>query len=236
MSAVDKTDERVITPAALRVAPGVSLAERIYEVLRGAILEGTLRPGEAVVETELAEQAGVSKTPVREALRLLAHDGFVNVLARRGYVVKPLVLEEVAEIYALRSLLEPRIAAQAARRCAPSQLVRLRAVVDRYTAATDRREELLSSLALHNLLCHIAGESRVTLIDEQLVFEAHRFFFLQPEPIDTLTEFAVERYERLYEAIATADGEEAAASVEAILANVQDFFSEQFGRVRTILS
>ena len=236
MSVMSRRDTTVLTPEALRSAGGVSLADRISDVLRGAILEGKLRPGEGLVEIELAEQAGVSKTPVREALRLLAHDGLVSVLARRGYVVKPLILEEVAEIYALRSLLEPRIAAQAARLAMPAQHAWLRSAVDRYARAEDKRSELLASLALHRLLCDLAGPSRVTLIDEQLIFETHRFFFLHPDSVAPLRQAAREQYEDLYQAIAAADESGAATAITAMLDNVQRFFGEQFGRVRTILS
>ena len=70
-----------------------SLTEQVYEALREDILRARRRPGQVVAEPELALHYGVSKTPVREALRLLAQDGCVIVLPRKGYLVRPLVLE-----------------------------------------------------------------------------------------------------------------------------------------------
>jgi DNA-binding GntR family transcriptional regulator len=92
-----------------------SRAERIHRELRVSITLGELRPGAVIVEGALAEQFGASKTPVREALRQLQHEGLVNVLPRKGYVVSSFGLDELLDVYALRSLLQPPLAAAAAR-------------------------------------------------------------------------------------------------------------------------
>lgn len=89
--------------------------------LRAAILSGDLEPGARLGEVELAERLGVSRTPVREALRDLAADGLVEVLPNRGARVAQWSTADLDEIYELRALLESHGAARAATRIAPAE-------------------------------------------------------------------------------------------------------------------
>lgn len=78
-----------------------------YEVLRRSILNGTLRPGTRLTQTQVASQLSLSTTPVREALRRLAGEELVRIDAHRGAIVRGLDPDELREIYELRLLLEP---------------------------------------------------------------------------------------------------------------------------------
>ena len=84
---------------------GAEVANSIYEILRSAILSGELPPGASVAENVLAKQYGVSRTPIREAVLKLRHDGFVEANGRR-LEVRRQSPEEILEIYAMRVLLE----------------------------------------------------------------------------------------------------------------------------------
>src|SRR3954451_6110206 len=84
--------------------------------LREEILTARLLPGTTILEPELAARFGVSKTPVREALRLLVQDGWVMVLPRRGYLVRALGLDDLRDVFQLREMIEPGFAAEAAAR------------------------------------------------------------------------------------------------------------------------
>ena len=77
----------------------------VADALREAIVKGWLAPGERVKEIPLAEQLGVSRGPIREALRLLAHDGLVTIIPNRGAVVPTPTSSDVLEVYAMRSAL-----------------------------------------------------------------------------------------------------------------------------------
>lgn len=103
-------------------------AEAASATLRAAILGGELPPGARLGEVELAEQLGVSRTPVREALRRLAADGLVEVLPHRGARVVQWSAEDLEEIYELRALLESHGAARAATRVHPEELPGLAAL------------------------------------------------------------------------------------------------------------
>jgi DNA-binding GntR family transcriptional regulator len=84
-----------------------SRTEAVLDAIKRAILAGELRPGQSLVETELAQMLGVSKTPVREALKTLAGAGLVTMSPYRGAAVRTIDPASAAGIYDLRLLLEP---------------------------------------------------------------------------------------------------------------------------------
>jgi DNA-binding GntR family transcriptional regulator len=87
------------------------LARRAADVVREMIRRGELLPGEKVHQVDIAKMAGVSRSPLREALRTLEAEGLVRYETNRGYVVSRLRLEELAELYELRTLIETEIIA-----------------------------------------------------------------------------------------------------------------------------
>lgn len=107
-----------------------SASARVYELLKERILTCELPPGTSLNEGRLAEQLEVSKTPIREALAMLSHEGFIEVLPRQGYRVTVLTLADVQEIFHLRLLLEPAAAALAAERATADQLQALRSLAE----------------------------------------------------------------------------------------------------------
>ncbi|MBT9136221.1 MAG: HTH-type transcriptional repressor RspR [Firmicutes bacterium] len=90
------------------------IRDLVYESLRSAIMKGHLEAGERLVESEIAERLQVSRTPVREALRMLEKDGIATSVPRRGTVVVGLKLEDAIEIYSILSVLEGLVAKLAA--------------------------------------------------------------------------------------------------------------------------
>ncbi len=97
------------TAAALLVDKPRTAYEHVLQTLRRAILNGDLCGGTHLIQSEIAGALGVSKTPVREALRELAADGLVNLDAHRSGIVKELSLGELQEIYEIRCTLEPAV-------------------------------------------------------------------------------------------------------------------------------
>ena len=83
------------------------IREIIFEFLREAILEGRIHPGQRLIERDVAERFNASRTPVREALRKLEMEGFIERKGRRGDVVRSIKRSEMEEAYALRMALEP---------------------------------------------------------------------------------------------------------------------------------
>ena len=159
------------------------LTEQIYERLHDDILRARLLPGQTVLEAELAAQFGVSKTPVREALRLLVHEGWVLVLPRKGYLIRPLGLDDLREVFQLREMLEPGFAGEAAwrsaRRLDDVEAVR-KAVAAQRSARDDLDVALASAAAFHIRIAAMGGTARAARIIENLVHEVTRLHYLMP--------------------------------------------------------
>ena len=111
-------------------------ASAIYTVLRAEIVAGTLAAGAPAREVAIAERFGVSRTPVREALRRLEHDRLL-VASPRGLVVRAIDADEVIQIYDVRILLESEAASQAANARTATDLMRLETLVERDLALAD---------------------------------------------------------------------------------------------------
>lgn len=105
---------------------GPSRAERVHSILRLEIIEGTLPPGTRLSELAIADELGVSRTPVREALRLLEQEGLVVRQRGHGLFVAELTRKEAAEIIGMRSVLEGYAAGLAADRITPLELEKIR--------------------------------------------------------------------------------------------------------------
>lgn len=91
----------------LQIGNREMLHNKVCSVLRKAILKGEFKPGERLVQTELAERIGVSRMPIREALRTLELEGLIKIEPHKGAVVRAISKEEIKETYELRSMLEP---------------------------------------------------------------------------------------------------------------------------------
>lgn len=111
--------------------------ERAYTQIRSGLLGGVFAPGERLREEDLAQRTGVSRTPVREALRRLALEGFVDLQPGRGVQVVSWSDQDLDEIFSVRALLEGYGAAQAAQRATPEQVEALTVLCDRMDAVAE---------------------------------------------------------------------------------------------------
>ena len=142
-----------------------SRTEAVLDAIRRAILAGELRPGQSLVETELAQLLGVSKTPVREALKTLAGAGLVTMSAYRGATVRAIDPASAAAIYDLRLLLEPEAVRRAVGRGAaeagssPAGWVSADAALRASDAATDQAQRSLANREFHRALYLACGNS-----------------------------------------------------------------------------
>jgi DNA-binding GntR family transcriptional regulator len=140
--------ERNVAGSVLAPLPrSTTASDLVVEAIRSAIVAGRLRPGETLVERRLAEQLGVSKTPVREALIALAGAGLVTVTPGRGTVVRELNAEDVRQAYEVRALLEPWAVARTVRHAGPAAVISARAALDEAGAHLSAEDHVPLSLA-----------------------------------------------------------------------------------------
>lgn len=114
-----------------------SLHNLVHREIRAAIISGRLKPGERLVEERFAEEYGVSRNPVREAIRALSSEGLVDVSSRKGAHVTELAPEKVQEIIEIRALLESHNARLAARHGNPETLKNATAILERGKSAVN---------------------------------------------------------------------------------------------------
>ena len=112
----------------------MSLPTPIYQQLINAIEKGDLRPGDRMLETELASRFGVSRTPIREAIRRLETDGLVVHKPRIGAMVRLLAQQEIVELYEMRIVLEATAAQMAAKHCSNAETRTLQDLNDQMLA------------------------------------------------------------------------------------------------------
>ena len=129
---MDKSSELQST---LRIEDVPTVRAMVAQKLREAIMSGTLKPGQRLVERELCEMTGVSRPSIREALRLLEADGLVNTVPHRGPMVSTISLEEAKQLYAARAVLEGFAGRECARLRDPVVVRRIGDALTRLKAA-----------------------------------------------------------------------------------------------------
>ncbi|MCU1545779.1 MAG: GntR family transcriptional regulator [Homoserinimonas sp.] len=206
----------------MREQTALSTQESLYTRLRTAVLNGEFRPGMILVETAVAEAYGVSRTPVREALRALEKDG---ILQQRGrhLVVRVTTLEEVLEIYDCRIVLEGVAAGWAARARTDNDLELLELALQEMTLAADASpfEKATVNHAFHERLWR--SSHNATLVDLLARLEVHIRRY--PEPTVSQPgrwEEAVAEHTAIIESIRQRDEEEAARLSRAHMAAARD--------------
>src|SRR5437868_840099 len=136
--------------------------ERVYRLIKGWILQGRARPGEFLAEVELARLCKTSRTPVREACNRLAQESWLTHLRHKGYLLPPISVREISDVYEYRKLLEGFTAEKAATIGRPEQLGPLKDAVARERRRLVVKEALLeANHAVHLGLAEIAGNRRV---------------------------------------------------------------------------
>lgn len=154
------------------------LREVVYETLREAIRTGALTPGERLMEIQLAEELGVSRTPVREAIRKLELERFVVMLPRRGTYVANLSLKDINEVFEIRASLDGLAAGLAAERITEEeleQMERLLVEIAEHIAQRNNQKIVETDEAFHDILYRASRNERLAGIIYNLREQFARF-------------------------------------------------------------
>jgi DNA-binding GntR family transcriptional regulator len=112
------------------VSESVNLTNRVYDYLKEQILSGNYENGSSITENSVGKELNVSRTPVREALRQLELGGLVKIVPNKGAVVQNILIDDIKNIYEIRSLIEGVAAAHAAKNASDEELARLKEIVE----------------------------------------------------------------------------------------------------------
>lgn len=196
----------------IRVESVVALA---YEQLRALILAGDLTPGSRLAQAELAERLGVSRTPVREALRRLAGEGLVEFHANRGFWTADLGLEAVLRRLEVRLLLEPGIAALAAERRGDDDILALEGAIVREADASDAAGAHDASREFHILLARATGNVELERTLESLwIVEVGRRLMARRAAVEDWRQRDLEEHRGILAAVAAGGTRSAAELME----------------------
>ncbi|MEO3802730.1 GntR family transcriptional regulator [Nonomuraea sp. B1E8] len=207
-----------------------TLRDEVTAELRRRILSGELAQGERLVEDRLAAALGVSRNPVRESIRVLAAEGFIEVVPRLGATVARLSAEEGEELFDVRMAIEGLAARLAARKRDPAAAERLRQVLEQSREAVEAgRLEQVADLntAFHLAVGEAAGNSYLSLMMKPMLQRAQWVF---SQTAAARGPHSWSEHVSLYEAIAAGDEDEAQARAVAHVAAARRSFLVAVGR------
>ncbi len=154
------------------------LREEVFQTLRNAILRGHLLPGARLMEIHLAAELGVSRTPVREAIQMLAKDGLAEILPRRGARVAGISGKDLEDVLEIRSVLEDLAVRDACKKMTPEQFDELDRAMRAFAEAAKARDERQAAEAderFHDAIYRASGNERLAAIIASLREQMFRY-------------------------------------------------------------
>ena len=158
-----------------------SLSEQAYQLIKRDIVYCTLKPGQLIAQAALTEAYHVGVTPIREALRQLAQEGFVQSVPRLGYIVSLITVKDVEEMFEMRVLLETAAVRLAVARATEEQLTAISEEADFTYTFKDTRsysEFVKQNARLHHQIAWMSGNKRLADSIEKTLNELNRVFHL----------------------------------------------------------
>lgn len=207
-----------------------SLADQVEAVLRSAIVRGELRPGERLVELEIARQMHTSQAPVREALQRLEQDGLVERRSRTATYVTNVSWQEVYEAFHVRTVVERMAIRRTARCITAPQCDELQALVEKMAEA-GRRGDMAglsdNDLEFHRLICEWSGNRTLVRVWTPLYSLVQRMLIAtHPRVFTSLTQVA-DAHQPIIDALRAKDPDEAALAMEEHINLIWTRFNDQ---------
>lgn len=185
------------------------LSDQAYQLIRRDIIQCILQPGLMVAQAQLVERYKLSVTPVREALKRLEQEGYVQSIPRLGYLITPITVENIENIYELRLLLEIPAVRMAVKRASDAQLADLQQHARFTYVYKDNRsyqEFLLANVDFHARVAMLSGNRKLGENVGRLLDEMTRIFHLGLDVRDSAEEMKSEHI-TLSEALSSRDAD-----------------------------
>ena len=208
----------------------LSIREQTLDTLREAILTGELKPGHSLIEMDLSRQLGVSRAPIREALRILNSEGLIETIPYHGTTVRRLMRTDIEEIYSMRSLLETFALEQVIRAGNPDHLRRLRDTLDDMILAgraNDINRVNMLDRDFHDALIEMSDHSLLLSLWQTVTMKVRQVMALVNRRNADLTQIA-RNHLPLLEAMEGGDIPGASALLRAHIATAGDLVAEDW--------
>ncbi len=183
------------------------LRDVVFNTLRKAILTGRLKPGERLMEVHLAKQLGVSRTPIREAIRKLELEGLVTMVPRRGAEVAGITEKSLRDVLEVRRALDVLSVELACERITEEGIGRLFQACRVFEAATKEKDAAViakADVALHDIIVEAAGNQRLRQLVNNLAEQMYRYRFVYIQE-ESQHDMLVAEHKEIYESIASRD-------------------------------
>jgi DNA-binding GntR family transcriptional regulator len=204
------------------------LRDIVFDSLKEAIIEGHLKPGERLMEVQLAEKLGVSRTPVREAIRKLELEGLVVMIPRKGAYVADVSLKDIMNVLEIRASLEGLAASLAAERMTEEELEELQIKANEFNEALRNNDVdmmIEKDTEIHDLIFKSTRNDRLISIAEGLREQIQRF------RVTYITEYnkseeLIEEHSKILEALKNRDVEKARIYAQEHIENAENYITK----------
>lgn len=192
------------------------LRDVIFNTLRDAIVSGDLKPGERLMEVNLAEKMGVSRTPVREAVRRLEMEGLVTMVPRKGTHVAELSVKDIMDVLEVRAALDKLATELAAARMRPENIRQLETIHKQYIQYLQKENiqgAIRKDVEFHETIYHSSGNTKLDGVAANLREQIYRFRVLYMKDFSNAEE-VLKEHELMLNALADKDAERAGRLAE----------------------
>lgn len=200
------------------------LREVIFNTLREAIIVGELKPGERLMEVKLADKMGVSRTPVREAIRKLELEGLVEMLPRKGAHVADLSIKDIMDVLEVRSTLDGLASSLSALRITDDEVKELRHQLTQFISYAERENlqgSIKKDVEFHDIIYRSSRNDKLIQISNNLREQVQRFRIIYIKDYGSTREL-VKEHTRIYDAIARRDPEAAMKQAQDHIKNQEE--------------
>lgn len=205
------------------------LRDVVFNTLRQAILTGELKPGERLMEIHLANKLGVSRTPIREAIRKLELEGLVTMIPRKGAEVAQITEKSLKDVLEVRRALDALCVELACDRISEAELKALSDACDAFEAATktkDTKKIAQADVALHDIIVKATDNSRLVQLVNNLSEQMYRYRFEYIKD-ENCHEQLTREHRIMYESIRDKDKETAARTAKLHIDNQESSIMKQ---------
>ena len=209
------------------------LRDVVFNTLRQAILTGELKPGERLMEIHLANKLGVSRTPIREAIRKLELEGLVTMIPRRGAEVAEITEKSLKDVLEVRRTLDALSVELACDRISDEELDTLRMACLKFEEATKTKDARIiakADVALHDIIVQATGNKRLVQLVNNLAEQMYRYRFEYNKDF-SMHERLIEEHRVIYEAIKNKDKKTAAEAAVIHIDNQMESIAKQLNLI-----
>lgn len=205
------------------------LRDVVFNTLRQAILTGELKPGERLMEIHLANKLGVSRTPIREAIRKLELEGLVTMIPRRGAEVAQITEKSMSDVLEVRRAVDALCVELACERISEEELEALKCACDKFeeaVASGDVKKIAQADVVLHDIIVRATGNQRLVQLVNTLSEQMYRYRFEYIKDVSQHKSL-VEEHRIIYESILKKDKQTASEAAKLHIDNQEKTIIKQ---------